>query len=57
MTEKPKYSYRMMSKRSLNKFDTTLLTNDGGKYSPSIRRLVCNLLKQKFVNDILFLYF
>ncbi|CAF0942447.1 unnamed protein product [Adineta ricciae] len=28
-----------MSRRGLTKFDTTFLTNDGGKYSPSIRRL------------------
>ena len=33
----------MMSKRGLNKFDTILLTNDGGKYSPSIRKLVCKI--------------
>jgi hypothetical protein len=53
MTEKTKYSYRITSKSSLNKFDIILLTNDGEKYSPSIRRLVYNLVK-KFVNYILF---
>ncbi len=45
MTEKIKYFDRIMSRRGLGKFDRSLLSNDGGKYSPSIRRLVCNLLK------------
>jgi hypothetical protein len=40
MTEKIKYSDRIMSGCGLNKFDPSLLTNDGGKYSPSIRKLV-----------------
>ncbi|UJR10434.1 hypothetical protein I4U23_014638 [Adineta vaga] len=39
MSEKGKFLDRIMSKRGLTKFDTTFLTNDGGKYSPSIRRL------------------
>lgn len=43
MTEKAKYLDRILSRRNFNKFDTSLLSNDGGKYSPSIRRLVCNL--------------
>ncbi|CAF0833207.1 unnamed protein product [Adineta steineri] len=35
-----------MSRRGLTKFDTSFLSNDGGKYSPSIRRL-----RQHYLHD------
>ena len=44
MADKIKEFDRMVSKVDLSKFDISLLSNDGGKYSPSIRRLVRNIL-------------
>ncbi|CAF3302375.1 unnamed protein product [Rotaria socialis] len=44
MAEKNNFHDGIMLRRGLRKFDTTLLSNDGGKYSPSIRRLRQNYL-------------
>ncbi|CAF1198909.1 unnamed protein product [Rotaria magnacalcarata] len=44
MAEKNNFYDGIMLRRGLSKFDTTLLSNDGGKYSPSIRRLRQNYL-------------
>ncbi len=55
MTEKIKYFDRLMSKRDISKFDTTLLpSNDGGKYSPSIRRLVWSIFYLEIIDYFLF---
>lgn len=43
MAEKSKLYDGIMLRRGLSKFDATLLSNDGGQYSPSIRRIVCYL--------------
>ncbi|CAF4564179.1 unnamed protein product [Rotaria sp. Silwood2] len=46
MAEKTKYFDRIMLRRGLSKFDASLLSNDGGKYSPSIRKL-----RQHYLHD------